>query len=51
MRNDDGEKCKTVRMANAEMMRKMQIAESVQMSGEKMKNDARERRKERNRLK
>ena len=42
---------KNARMANGEMMREMQIAEGIQMSGKKKKNDARERRKERNRLK
>ena len=51
VRNNDGEKCKTGRMTNVEMMREMQIAESDQMSVEKKKIDAREKRREKGHLK
>ena len=43
-----GEKSKIVRVASAVMMREMQIAENVQMNEKKKKDDAKEKRKERN---
>ena len=46
LRNDDGEKCKTGRMTTMMMMREMQVAENVQMSVDKKKIDAREKRRE-----
>ena len=51
VRNDDGVKCKSGRMATVMMMREMRVAENVQMNVERKKMNAREKRKEKEHLK